>query len=225
MRVAIVSDIHSNLPALEAVKDRVEQMAPDLVICAGDVVGYGASPNECCMIMAGWSKHTVFGNHDFAALRRDPDGMNQYAARAIRWTADALDAESKAYLGRLKGSARLRMGDLECVVHHGSLRSIWEYLYEEDVNQGMLDEAGAQVLVFGHTHVPYVRRYQGRVIVNPGSVGQPRDGDPRASFAILERAPLRCDIVRVDYDIQSASDAILGAGLPDMLAERLFSGF
>ncbi len=224
MRFAIVSDIHSNLPALSSVKEAVERLGVEAVICAGDTVGYGANPNECCQVIAGWALVSCIGNHDLAALRRDPAGMNPYAAKAALWTSEHLDEDSKAYLSGLEESARLRMDEIDFEIHHGSLRSIWEYLYEDDATERMLSEALASVLVFGHTHVPYVKRYPAGIIVNPGSVGQPRDNDPRASLAILSTDPLMCETIRVEYDIEAASEAILREGLPTMLAERLYSG-
>jgi putative phosphoesterase len=225
VRIALVSDIHSNLPALRAVKAEVERLGADVVICAGDTVGYGGSPNECCDIVAGWVRSSCVGNHDYAALKKDTAGMNPYAALAALWTAENLDEASKAYLGGLGESSRFRVAGTEFAIHHGSPRSIWEYLYEDDISEGMLDEARAQVLVFGHTHISYARSYTDGTIVNPGSVGQPRDGDPRACFALLETDPLRCETVRVEYDIDVAVEAITSAGLPQMLADRLSKGY
>jgi putative phosphoesterase len=225
MRIAVISDIHSNLPALEAVKEEIERSRAEKVVCAGDVVGYGGSPNECCRIVAGLARNACLGNHDLAALRRDPSGMNPYAARAVIWTAETLDEASRRYLKTLGKSSLFEDDGVAFAVHHGSLRSIWEYLYEEDINEGMLNEAGVHVLVLGHTHIPYVMTYADGLVMNPGSVGQPRDGDPRASLAILDTRPLRCEIRRVEYDIEEATESIRTAGLPDMLAERLRLGY
>ena len=166
---------------------------------------------------------SVVGNHDVAALERDPSGMNPYAGAAAIWTSERLTDKSRSYLLSLGESAKA--GEASMTVHHGSLHNISEYLYEDDVIEEMLVEAESSVLVFGHTHVPYVKEFRRGLIVNPGSVGQPRDRDPRASFGILETKPLSCRIVRVPYDIEGASEAILGAGLPRILAERLKIGF
>jgi len=224
MKTAVLSDIHSNLPALIAVKKEIDEMDPELVVCAGDTVGYGASPNECCSLLARWADHACLGNHDAAALYESSTGMNPYAAKAAAWTAAVLEESSRKYLHSLAESARFRREGKDFALHHGSLTSIWEYLFEDDISESILDEAGAQILIFGHTHVPYVRRYPGGLVVNPGSVGQPRDGNPKASYAVMDTDGPQAEIRRVEYDIDAAADAILNAGLPDMLAERLFRG-
>jgi len=224
LRIAVISDIHSNLPALEAVKGHIEKSRAEMVICAGDVVGYGASPNECCRSVASLVTHMCLGNHDLAALRREVSDMNPYAARAALWTADVLDEPSRTYLTKMEESSRFVAGRLQVAVHHGSLRNVSEYLYAEDITEGLLTESDAQALVFGHTHVPYAIRYPEGMVINPGSVGQPRDGDPRASLALLETSPLSCRTMRVEYDIDAAADAIREAGLPEMLADRLYRG-
>jgi len=225
VRIAVISDVHSNLQALEEVKRRTDDEGIDYVLSAGDAVGYGANPNRCCAILSGWARNSVLGNHDVAALRRDPSGMNPYAAKAALWTAERIDEHSREYLESLKESAHSKPDGRAVEVRHGSLRSILEYVFEADLSEDLLMQSGAEVLVLGHTHVPYARRYASGLIVNPGSVGQPRDGDPRASFGILQTDPLSFEISRVDYDIDGASEAILNAGLPEFLAERLFRGF
>jgi len=225
MRIAIISDVHGNLHALRAVLEDVAQRDVDDVVCAGDVVGYGARPNECCRAVSELARQACLGNHDLAAIRADPSGMNPCAARAALWTSEHLDDDSKKYLEGLGESVRFRTKEMQWVVRHGSLGGIWEYLYEQDVDEGMLRDARAQVLVFGHTHVPYLKRFSLGIIINPGSVGQPRDGDPRASYSMLDVETLLCNNVRVEYDVEGAAEAILEAGLPEMLATRLSSGF
>ena len=225
MRIAVISDVHSNLQALEEVKKRIDDEGIDYVLSAGDAVGYGADPNRCCAILKDWARHSVLGNHDWAALRRDPSGMNPYAEKAALWTAEQIDEDSREYLGSLKESAHSDANGSAIEARHGSLRSMLEYVYEADLSEDLLQQSGADVLVLGHTHVPYAKMFASGLIVNPGSVGQPRDGDSRASFGILQTEPLSFEIRRVDYDIDRASEAILEAGLPEFLAERLFKGF
>lgn len=224
MRIAVISDVHSNLQALEEVKRRIDREGVDCVLSAGDAVGYGADPNRCCAILRRWAGQSVLGNHDLATLRRDPSGMNPYASKAALWTAGHIDEDSRRYLESLKESAHSEANGRTVEARHGSLRNIWEYVYETDLSEGLLRQSGAEVLILGHTHVPYARRYASGLIVNPGSVGQPRDGDSRACFGILRTHPLSFEISRVDYDIDGASEAILKAGLPEFLAERLFKG-
>ncbi len=225
MKAAVISDVHSNRQALERVRNEIEKMGIDVVCFAGDLVGYGADPNGCSEIVSGLATVSVLGNHDLAAMRKDPSNMNPHAAKAIMWTAEHIDERTKTYLRSLGESESKRIGEKTIELHHGSLRSVWEYLYEDDVGEDLLDSTSADVLVFGHTHVPFVKRYGRRMIVNPGSVGQPRDGDPRASFAVIDTPGFDCRIVRAEYDIAGAARDILRAGLPEMLAERLQRGY
>ncbi len=225
VRVGVISDIHSNLQALLEVTKRLEEEKVELTLCVGDIVGYGADPNRCCDLIVNSAHKAVIGNHDIAALTKDADGMNPYAAAAALWTADHLEKRSRSFLKSLKVSGEVEIGGIRVGLHHGSLASISEYLYDEYVNEDMLLKTGTDVLVFGHTHVPYVQRFGRGLIVNPGSVGQPRDREPKASCAILETYPLSCRIERVPYDIDGASEAIIKAGLPRILADRLRIGF
>lgn len=224
MIVALLSDIHSNLHALEAVLEGIGQYSPEAVLCAGDIVGYGAYPNECCALVRGAGIASVAGNHDIAALGSQTRGMNPYAAAAALWTADRLNRPSKDLLSSLPGSVRRQAGGHEVAVFHGSDSSPDEYVHEDDVDTGILARTSSQVAVLGHTHIPFVRRLAEGLVVNPGSVGQPRDGDPRGSFAILDTEGMTCDVFRVAYDVEAAAEAVLEAGLPMILAQRLSVG-
>ena len=224
MRIGIIADIHSNVQALEAVMNELAGAGIDMVVCAGDIVGYGANPNECCRIVRESSAHEVLGNHDLSAVTMDTTWMNPYAAAASRWTSSALSNDSYEFLRSLKIESKFELTGVKAAMYHGSIGSVSEYVYEDDVTENMLARSAGEVLILGHTHVPYAKEFDTRLAVNPGSVGQPRDGDPRASFAVLETDNRRCHIRRVEYDIDSASEAILSAGLPDMLAKRLFLG-
>jgi putative phosphoesterase len=124
----------------------------------------------------------------------------------------------------LSTEARFKVAGLEVAMHHGSVESCTEYVFEEDATESMLTRARCGLLILGHTHAPYVRRFPSGLIVNPGSVGQPRDGDPRASYALLDTDSHECEILRLDYDIDKAASAIESAGLPRFLADRLSVG-
>jgi len=225
MRLAILSDIHSNIHALKAVATELKDRgSADVIVCAGDIVGYGAFPNECCRAMIAISKTTVLGNHDLAALDRDTSFMNPYAAKAVLWTSSRLDDDSRRWLQSLSTEARFKVAGLEVAMYHGSVESCTEYVFEEDATESMLTRARCGLLILGHTHVPYVRRFPSGLIINPGSVGQPRDGDPRASCTMLDTDSHECEIVRLDYDIDKAANAIESAGLPRFLADRLSVG-
>jgi putative phosphoesterase len=224
MKLAIVADIHSNHQALKAVTREMEREDIDQVVCAGDIVGYGASPNECCHIVRDVAAHAVLGNHEISALTNDATGMNPYAAAASRWTASALEEGSHRYLGSLEIESKFEAGDMKVAMYHGSVRSAIEYVYEDEINEDIVRSSGGDLLILGHTHVPYVKDFGSIMAINPGSVGQPRDGDSRASFAVLDTKMRSCVVRRVGYDIDGASEAILAAGLPRLLAERLFLG-
>ncbi len=225
MRLGIISDVHGNLHALRAVLDDLARtQESDLVVCAGDTVGYGAFPNECCREVKQISKQAVLGNHDRTALDGDTSEMNPYAARAALWTASQLDDASRQWLSSLAEGARFTLEGTRIAMFHGSPDSVDDYLYEEQTNESMLTKNGCGVMILGHTHVPFVKRFGSGIIVNPGSVGQPRDDDARASYALLETRSLACRIVRIDYDFEKAADSIRAAGLPGFLADRLLVG-
>lgn len=223
-RVVIIADVHSNLPALRAVSARIEELNPNLVLCAGDIVGYGASPNECCSIVKDISDLAVYGNHELAALTGDVIWMNPQAARAAIWTKRMLSESSRRYLSQLGLEGRTSCDQRLLAVYHGSVDSALEYVFEEQAEEGLLERALCDILVLGHTHVPYIRKFARGLIVNPGSVGQPRDGDPRASFAVLDTQKLEGTIQRVVYDTYQAWEDVIEAGLPEFLAERLLMG-
>ena len=224
MKIAIVSDIHSNLQALRAVLDDIQKIDAGLILCAGDVVGYGGDPNECCNLISKAAHLAVFGNHEVAALTGDTVWMNSNAAKAAKWTGSVLDQRSRDYLDKLELSARTEISGRMIAMYHGSIDSAIEYVYEESLSPDLLMAAETDVLILGHTHIPYVVRFEQGLAVNPGSVGQPRDMNPKASYAVLDPARMICEIRRVDYDIESAQKSIANAGLPVFLAERLLIG-
>lgn len=224
MRLAIIADIHSNIHALEVVVRELDKIDHDLLLCAGDIVGYGANPNECCGKVRDLADLAVFGNHELAALTGDVIWMNPHAAKAAIWTSRKLTQESKEFLSQLELEAKVDADGEQCAMYHGSVRNAIQYVYEEDVDVSMLKSAECSLLILGHTHIPFAVRFPQGIAVNPGSVGQPRDGDPRASFAILDTKNLECEIKRVQYDTEGAWEAIVEAGLPDYLGERLLVG-
>jgi putative phosphoesterase len=224
MTVAVLADVHSNLHALQAVLAEVDRLNVTSVFCAGDVVGYGAFPNECCSIIKDRRCEFVLGNHDIAALHGDHAGMNPFAARAILWTADKLNEDSKAFLREAKKESRFLIDDRKAAMYHGSPTSIDEYVFEDKVTEELMASSGADILILGHTHVPCVIQKGARLFINPGSVGQPRDGNMRASFALFDSVTNKCTVMRVPYDLDAAAESIRTAGLPRFLADRLYRG-
>ncbi len=224
MRLAVIADVHSNIHALEAASMLISERSPDIVACAGDVVGYGAFPNECCSRVQELCSRSVAGNHDRAAISKDVSRMNPYAAAAAIWTSDRLEESSRRFLSSLEPSVRFAAGGRSAAMFHGSPADPDEYVQEDAVDRDLLDGTGCDILILGHTHVPYVKSFDERLVLNPGSVGQPRDGDPRGSFAIVDTDKMDCETVRFEYPVKEAADAIVSAGLPRILAERLSIG-
>jgi len=224
VRYALISDIHSNLLALERVLEDIEKEGVDLLVCAGDLVGYGPFPNEVIKEMRDRDAICIAGNHDRAVINLEPEGMNPHAATAMWWTAKRLGEGELDYLRKLKARSTLNLSGVVAGLFHGSPRNDDEYIYEEGATTELLELAKADIIISGHTHVPYIKRTQMGVLVNPGAIGQPRDGDPRASYVIYEERGTRFQLRRLEYDVESTVQAISDAGLPSFLGARLLSG-
>jgi putative phosphoesterase len=230
-RVAFISDVHSNLEALEAVLDEVGKLK---VYCAGDIVGYGASPNEVVRVLQGIEATCVLGNHDYAALNGDVGEFNPLAGMAAIWTSKHLSDESKAFLGSLPRDISTEIWGKRVYITHGSPDdTMWEYVLpstHSDLFGYYLQKVHADVMALGHTHLAFQwRSDDGGLVFNPGSVGQPRTGDRRASFAILglggdDPGGVQVEFRQVEYDVERAAKKILESGLPPSLASQLFSG-
>ncbi|HTY46160.1 MAG TPA: metallophosphoesterase family protein [Methanomassiliicoccales archaeon] len=224
MKVAFIADVHSNLEALRATLNDIDLRGITRILCAGDLVGYGANPNDVVAELRSRRVECIAGNHDRAVSRMNPVGMNAMAAAAVYWTAKNINAEAAGFLAGLKAHMQVDVEGTPLAIYHGSPRDDDEYLYEVDAVPELLEMTRSRVLVTGHTHVPYVKSAPGGHLVNPGSVGQPRDGDPRASYMVYDPGEPRFEIVRLQYDVQSAAKAITDAGLPGFLASRLIDG-
>ena len=228
MRIGIIADPHSNLAALQAVLKHMPRV--DTVICAGDLVGYGGEPNEIIEMIRKRKISTILGDHDYAVLTRNTTGLDPLAARAALWSAEKLTGENMEYLRRLPRELRLSLSGINILVIHGSpKRPLRGYITPETPNRELLNLVQgikADVIVLGHTHIPMKRVIQGKLLVNPGSVGQPRNRDPRASYALLTLGDeLRVKFERVEYDVDRAAKKIEEAGLPAELATRLYFGW
>lgn len=233
MRIAVFSDIHANLHALQAVWEDLERQKPDAVYCPGDLVGYGAYPNEVIDFLRQRQVPTVMGNYDegvgfdlrdcgCAYIQEDDRRLGDLS---LRWTQQHTTAEAKAYLQALPLQLRLEERSPRLLLVHGSPRKINEYVYEDRLPASLghiAQGAEADLLVFGHTHLPYVKEVAGVLLVNDGSVGKPKDGDPRAAYALFDVGPkLRATIQRVSYDVDAAANAIRTSGLPTQFADIL----
>jgi len=224
LKVALVADPHANLQASLEVLGELERRKISTMILAGDLVGYGPHPNEVIQLFSKMDVFAVRGNHDDAALTQDTLRMNPYAAKAAIWTAESLTEESRNLLENLSEARKLGFEGLEIGVFHGSPEDPLEYVFDRYRAREILERSDLDVMVVGHTHVPMILAVKERVFVNPGGVGQPRDGDPRASFAVLDLETFEVEIIRVPYDISSTQRCIAEAGLPSQLASRLSYG-
>jgi predicted phosphodiesterase len=242
MSYLLLSDIHANLAAFEAVLADAGSYSE--VWCLGDVVGYGPQPNECVELLRSLPHVCIAGNHDWAATEQlDISAFNPDAMQACLWTRSQLTPSSRTFIEELP--ERMVQGSFTLV--HGSPRHpIWEYITHSSVAESNLDCFHTSVCLFGHTHKPVVYRCQGkqhacgdlgyvldksytldggRVLLNPGGVGQPRDSDPRASYVLLDPEQQTAVFHRVDYPIEETQQLMLAAGLPSRLAWRLSVGW
>jgi len=224
MRIAVLSDVHANLPALEAVLRDVDAARPDQVWVAGDLVGYNPWPNEVVAVLRERHVKAIRGNHDRAVLSGDTSWFNELAAAAIRWTRIVLTPASVGYLSSLEDRTRARVAEGTVAMYHGSPRNDDEYVMPWAADEALVRMAGAPFTVLGHTHLPMSLAFPSGLLVNPGSVGQPRDQDPRAAWGLLDTTACRFDVRRVAYDIGAVVRAIHKAGLPPELGERLEVG-
>jgi putative phosphoesterase len=233
-RVAIITDIHANLPALQAALRRVDELDVDGLYCGGDLVGYGPHPNEVCALIAERGIPTIYGNYDYAIARDLEDCGCAYVTphdrelgqQSVDWTLAHTDARSKQFMRELPFDLRFEVGERSVHLVHGSPRKVNEYLFEDKPARLYERLAAAEegdVLVFGHTHKPWVHEYGGVLFVNCGSVGKPKDGDRRGAFAVLEAADdvVRVRIERVAYDAAAVAREVSAAGLPSEFAEKL----
>jgi predicted phosphodiesterase len=242
MRVLLISDIHANLLALEAVLTSAHSF--DAVWCLGDVVGYGPSPNECIERLRELNALCLAGNHDWACLGKlDTHEFNPDARRAIAWTQDVLKKWNRDWL---EGKPENKLlADYDTLIVHGSPRHpIWEYILSTSTAAENMSYFTTSVCLFGHTHVPVIYRKDSddgivlsqkmveaepvplreKMLLNPGSVGQPRDRDPRAAYALVELESRTLTHHRVEYNIAGTQEAMIKAKLPRRLAERLNYG-
>jgi putative phosphoesterase len=233
-RVAVIADIHANLPALQSALARIDELGIERTYCGGDLVGYGPHPNEVCALIAERGIPTIYGNYDHAIARDHDDCGCAYVTpedrelgqRSVEWTLAHTGRAAKDFMRELPFDLRFRVGAAGVHLVHGSPRKVNEYLFEDKPSSLYERLAAAEsddLLVFGHTHKPWVREFGGVRFVNCGSVGKPKDGDPRGAFALLEDRDgrLQVTIERVAYDAPAVAAAVREAGLPPEFADKL----
>jgi putative phosphoesterase len=232
--VAVITDIHANLPALQAALARIDELGIERVYCGGDLVGYGPHPDEVCAVIEDRGIPTIYGNYDYAIARDLEDCGCAYVTRhdrelgeqSVAWTLEHTGPRAKDFMRGLPFDLRFDLGDHAIHLVHGSPRKVNEYLFEDkpaSLYERLAAAEPADVLVFGHTHTPWVAEFGGVLFVNCGSVGKPKDGDPRAAFAVLEDAGDRVAVTieRVAYDADAVAEQVRAAGLPGEYADKL----
>lgn len=217
MRVGLISDVHANAAALNVVLDDIPSV--DQILHAGDIVGYGPHPHDVIAMFRGYDIRSIRGNHD-----RGIDSFNKFenrysktAIEALRWTRDQLTEQEKGYLSNLPDKLTISDGCLHVV--HGSPVDPDKYVYSNDISPELLN--GEDVLVIGHTHEQVVRGFADGLVINPGSVGQPRDGDTTAAYAVVDLDTYNFQLGRVEYPVIDVKKDIYESELPDKLAESL----
>jgi len=232
--VAVITDIHANLPALEAALARIDELGVERIYCGWDLVGYGPHPNEVCELIAARAIPTIYGNYDYAIAREEEDCGCAYITPhdrelgqlSVAWTLAATSAASREFMLGLPFDRHFEIGSSRVHLVHGSPRKVNEYLFEDKPARLYERLAAAEqddLLVFGHTHKPWSASFGGVLFVNCGSVGKPKDGDPRASFALLRAGAegIEVEIERVAYDAERVAAEVRAAGLPGEFADKL----
>jgi putative phosphoesterase len=229
--VAVIADIHGNLPALRASLDRIDELGIERIYCGGDLVGYGPQPNEVCALIEHQLIPTIYGyaiardEHDCGCAYIDQHDR-ELGQESVEWTLVNTNQRSKDFMRELSFDLHFQVGEVPVHLVHGSPRKVNEYLFEDKPASLYERLAGAEqdrVLVFGHTHKPWVHEFGGVLFVNCGSVGKPKDGDPRGAFAVLRPAvdSVEVTIERVDYDADAVAEQVRQAGLPGEFADKL----
>lgn len=228
LRIGVISDIHSNIQALDAVLSCLKDA--DIIISCRDTVGYGANPNEVAERLMKQSIPNIMGNHDVCSVLKLTTGLVSHAGIAALWTGDQLEKRHKRYLQELSFTQYLKVEDIEILSVHGSIKEpLTEYVYPylpKSYFSQLLKNAESDMVILGHTHIPFQVSVEEGIVMNPGSVGQPRDGDPMASYAVIsiDGDDVELSHERVSYEVEAAAKAIRDAKLPEVNANRLFVG-
>ncbi|MCW1971014.1 MAG: metallophosphatase family protein [Anaerolineae bacterium] len=248
MRCLVLSDIHANFPAFEAVLEDAKKrdLQYDVVWCLGDLVGYGAFPNECIELLQTQPHLCLAGNHDWAVLDKlDISTFHDAAAYVVKWTREHLKPENFAYLNARKEECLIENEDVH-LVHASPRAPIWEYISDLYVAEENFGKFSTSLSMHGHTHipvifiedskqknvrfkipefgVPFMLKAGTRYMINPGGVGQPRDGDPRAAYGLLDTTQRIWTPYRAEYNIKQAQEAMREVGFPRRLVDRLEFG-
>ncbi|MFZ4621806.1 MAG: metallophosphoesterase family protein [Bacteroidota bacterium] len=232
MKTAVISDIHGNVEALKSVLERIDSMNISNIVCLGDIVGYGASPNECVALIRSRNIRSVVGNHDKAVTGAlSTSNFSLIAKLGVEWTRSVMEKEHIDFMNGLPYS--FESNDAHFVHSSPDLPQLFRYLFTQDDAAESFEAFDTKICFIGHTHRPVIFCEDGmtetivagkRCIVNVGSVGQPRDGDWRACFLVFDEEQFSIEHIRVEYNVDAAAAKIIAAGLPQKLADRLKLG-
>lgn len=224
MKVGLIADIHANFDALEAV---LEELDVERIVCAGDLTGYGTEPNKVVERLRDEDAEVIRGNHDAKLVHQLETRLNPAAELALEYNREFLEDENWEYIEELDNSKNVEIDGIETAIFHGSPRhELAEYVYSEEVDDEWLEDnfdSAPDLVVLGHTHVPFKKELTDTVVVNPGSVGQPRDRNPDASYAVLDTGTMSVEIKRTTYDVEEAAEKV-EEDFTGKLAERLREG-
>jgi diadenosine tetraphosphatase ApaH/serine/threonine PP2A family protein phosphatase len=232
MRIAVISDIHANLAAFHSALAKIDTLAVEKIFCLGDIVGYGPRPNECVDLVRERCAVVIKGNHDSGVIGETPlSYFNEYGRAAIVWTTETISRENRDFIEALD----FTWTDDTVTLVHASPNDppAWNYVFTWEDARECFHHFATELCFIGHTHVPFVVgedasvnifRPDFRCLINVGSIGQPRDGNPNAAFGLLDTERQTYESIRVEYDIQLTAAEIRKQGLPGLLAQRLFRG-
>jgi len=228
MKIAIISDIHSNAIALKEILNEIEKRKIKQIYCCGDIIGYASMPNECIKELVKHNIKSIYGNHEYALLHNEAlSWFNYNAIKALLWHKENLKRFAWEWIKRLKERRIIKASGKKIMFVHGSPDDCFEYVWpstSDEIFEYWLNKYNIDVLVLGHTHLPFIRKIKNKLVINPGSVGQPRDGNNKASFALLDLKNMNAKIIRVSYDIDAIAQDIKAKGLPHIFADRLYLG-
>jgi putative phosphoesterase len=225
MKLAFISDIHSNVHALSEVLEKIDDLKVDEVFCCGDIVGYNAFPKECIDLVRELRIKSVIGNHDLATVDNKLSWFKEDCAMGIKYSIENLEKSDIKFLKNLDFELDFVRDGVSFYMCHGSPRDkIFEYIqpwFTEEVLSAIAKDVDADYIITGHTHIQMEAAVGSQVFLNPGSVGQPRDGIAKSCFMVFDTVELKASWYRLNYDIKAAADAVLKANLPVVFAEKL----
>lgn len=229
MKIAIISDIHSNLEALEAVLNDISKKDVNETICLGDLVGYGANPNEVIDLIKKKNIKCIKGDHDLNSVTLEKlENFNEQEQESLKFTNKLLTEENKTFLKELPEILEINNKNKLLAVHASPDEHFYKHISpnsDEDLIKDMLEDQKVNAIVCGHTHLPDLKKFELKIFMNPGSVGQPRNNNSKAQYAIVDLDNLNIvTLETVEYDIDTAAKKILQAGLPKFFSERLYFG-